>query len=101
MHHRVELSIRTLQGTSLYAVLRRASPPGESQVVLSNSHGTELVAIPVDQLPRLPRLLEVPDPDRPGRHLEIGPIDVARLKALVPRDAPRRAPAGPAGRLTD
>ena len=101
MHHRVDLSIRTLQGTSLYAVLRRASPPDESKVVLSNSHGTELVAIPVDQLPRLPRLLEVPDPDRPGRHLEIGPIDVARLKALVPRDAPRRAPAGPAGRLTD
>ena len=82
MHHRVELSIRTLQGTSLYAVLRRASPPDDSQVVLSTSRGTVVVAIPVDQLPRVPRFLEVPDPDRPGSHLEIGPIDVARLKAL-------------------
>lgn len=82
MHHRVELSIRTLQGTSLYAVLRRASPPDESQVVLSNSRGTVVVAIPIDQLPQVPRFLEVPDPDRPESHLEIGPIDVARLKAL-------------------
>ena len=41
-----------------------------------------MVAIPVDQLLRVPRFLEVPDPDRPGSHLEIGPIDVARLKAL-------------------
>ena len=82
MHHRIELSIQTLQGTSLYAALRRASPPDESQVVLSNSRGTELVAVPVDQLQKVARFLEVPDPDHPGRHLEIGPIDVARLKAL-------------------
>jgi len=82
MHHRTELSIRTLQGTPLYAVLRRASPPDDAQVVLSDSRGTEVTAIPLDQLPQLPRFLEVPDPDRPGRHLEIGPIDVARLKAL-------------------
>jgi hypothetical protein len=90
MRHRVELSIRTLQAISLYAVLRRASPPAESQVVLTDSRGTEVAAIPVGQLPRVPRFLEVPDPERPGRHLEIGPIDVARLKAL-----PAMRPGGP------
>ena len=41
-----------------------------------------MAAIPVDQLPQVPRFLEVPDPDHPGRQLEIGPTDVARLMAL-------------------
>ena len=51
---------------------------------------------------RVPRFLEVPDPDRPGSHLEIGPIDVARLKALptMRPDGLRWAPPELSDRLT-
>jgi hypothetical protein len=82
MSERDEVSFRTLEGRSLTASMRNSALTDRAEVVLADLHGVEVAAIRLSQLACADRFLQIPDPARPGRHLEIGPIDVARLKAL-------------------
>ena len=82
MRDRFWLGLTTLDGTSVYAQARSRGRWQGSEVALFDQHGRELVAIPDDRLAAVGRILEFTDPARPGQSLALGPIDVARLKAL-------------------
>ena len=82
MRDRFWLGLTTLDGQTVYARARSRGQLHGSEVALFDQHGRELVAIPADRLAAVGRILEFCDPARPGRSLALGPIDVARLKAL-------------------
>ena len=79
---RFEVSFRALDGTALHGAMRHTSTLDGTEVALTDEHGVVVATLQVAELARADRFLQVPNSSRPGRVLDIGPVDVARLKSL-------------------